>query len=111
VWESEVLTDVAKCVAMILDSQPNISQPNQALSIVPSKTFAEFFAGIGLMRCALEKHGWRAAYANDIDPRKQEMYRAHFGAEVDVRGLRDIPRRSSPSVRLATALFPCNPLS
>ena len=111
VWESEVLADVAGCVAMILDSQPSVSQPNQALSIVPSKTFAEFFAGIGLMRCALEKHGWRAAYANDIDPRKQEMYRAHFGAEFDLRDIHDISPRSIPSVALATASFPCNDLS
>ena len=111
VWESDVLADVAKCVAMILDSQPNISQPNQALSIAPSKTFAEFFAGIGLMRCALEKHGWRAAYANDIDPRKQDMYRAHFGADFDLRDIHDISSRSIPSVTLATASFPCNDLS
>src|SRR6185295_14397217 len=60
VWESEVLTDVDGCVEKILNSQPA-----EAPAMAPQKTFAEFFAGIGLMRCALEKHGWMAAYAND----------------------------------------------
>lgn len=27
------------------------------------KSFAEFFAGIGLMRMGLEKTGWRAAFS------------------------------------------------
>jgi DNA (cytosine-5)-methyltransferase 1 len=31
------------------------------------RTFAEFFAGIGLMRISLENAGWRIAFANDID--------------------------------------------
>jgi site-specific DNA-cytosine methylase len=31
----------------------------------PQKTFAEFFAGIGLMRIGLERGGWRIAFAND----------------------------------------------
>jgi len=43
--------------------------------------FAEFFAGIGLVRLALERQGWRVAFANDIDPDKQEMYERNFGAD------------------------------
>jgi DNA (cytosine-5)-methyltransferase 1 len=42
------------------------------------KTFAEFFAGTGLMRMGLERAGWITAFANDIDPDKEEMYRTHF---------------------------------
>ncbi len=34
----------------------------------PQKTFAEFFAGIGLMRMGLERQGWSLAFANDIEP-------------------------------------------
>jgi DNA (cytosine-5)-methyltransferase 1 len=30
------------------------------------KAFAEFFAGIGLMRIGLEQAGWSIAFANDI---------------------------------------------
>src|SRR5438067_2175502 len=79
VWESEVLADAGACVARILTARPD--------PFAPAKTFAEFFAGIGLMRCALEKQGWTAAYANDIDPKKLDMYRAHFGAEFDLRDI------------------------
>jgi hypothetical protein len=31
---------------------------------------AEFFAGIGLVRLALERQGWQVVFANDIDPDK-----------------------------------------
>lgn len=42
-------------------------------------TFAEFFAGIGLMRIGLERAGWRTEFANDTDEDKWRMYRNHFG--------------------------------
>jgi hypothetical protein len=41
-------------------------------------TAAEFFAGIGLVRLALERQGWRVVFANDIDPDKAEMYRQNW---------------------------------
>lgn len=43
------------------------------------KNFAEFFAGIGLMRIGLERAGWRISFANDIEEEKWQMYRDHFG--------------------------------
>ena len=78
------------------------------------KVFAEFFAGIGLMRMGLERTGWTAAYANDIDPDKKEMYEAHFGNAGGAFHLGDIHHInpiSIPHVTLATASFPCNDLS
>ena len=39
---------------------------------------AEFFAGIGLMRMGLDKEGWQTVWANDLDEKKWEMYRANF---------------------------------
>src|SRR5712692_747301 len=81
---------------------------------VPRKTFAEFFAGIGLVRLGLEKEGWSVAFANDIDEQKKEMYEAHF---VDMenhflaKDIHQIRVKSVPSVVLATASFPCNDLS
>lgn len=77
------------------------------------KTFAEFFAGIGLMRIGLERAGWRIAFANDIDEDKWQMYRDHFGdtgefASGDVHALTE---SDVPTVALATASFPCNDLS
>jgi DNA (cytosine-5)-methyltransferase 1 len=80
----------------------------------PGKTFAEFFAGIGLMRVGLERQGWRIAFANDIDPQKKEIYRANFqDAEKHflLSDIHDLHAAEVPSVALATASFPCNDLS
>lgn len=77
-------------------------------------TFAEFFAGIGLMRMGLEAKGWNAVYANDIDPQKLEMYRAQFPDADDHFHLGDIHKinvDTIPTVDLATASFPCTDLS
>jgi DNA (cytosine-5)-methyltransferase 1 len=45
------------------------------------KSFAEFFAGIGLMRIGLEKAGWHIAFANDIDVDKRQMCYGLPGAQ------------------------------
>jgi DNA (cytosine-5)-methyltransferase 1 len=73
---------------------------------------AEFFAGIGLVRLALERRGWDVVFANDIDPRKQEMYEANFGGGHFV--LEDVHKldvADIPGCDLFTASFPCNDLS
>jgi DNA (cytosine-5)-methyltransferase 1 len=78
------------------------------------KTFAEFFAGIGLMRMGLERSGWIHAFANDIDLDKEAMYRDHFRDTNGCFALGDVHKldcRSVPDVTLATASFPCNDLS
>ena len=77
-------------------------------------TFAEFFAGIGLMWLGLERAGWRIAFANDIDPKKLEMYRAAFPDAEEHFLLKDVHALSAeelPTVDLATASFPCTDLS
>lgn len=85
---------------------------NQQLTVV--KTFAEYFAGIGLMRVGLEQTGWSIRYANDIDVDKWDMYRHHFDDAQDHFVLGDIHKLKSaeiPTTHLATASFPCNDLS
>ncbi len=79
----------------------------------PDRTFAEFFAGIGLMRIGLEQAGWNIRFANDIDEDKCGMYRDHFGDtdELVVGDVHDLTPDSVPTVDLATASFPCNDLS
>lgn len=79
----------------------------------PNHTFAEFFAGIGLMRIGLERAGWRIAFANDIDEDKWRMYRDNFGdsGEFVVGDVHQLDALQVPSVALATASFPCNDLS
>ena len=84
------------------------------VDVGPLKTFAEFFAGIGLMRMGLEKGGWSLAFANDIDPQKYEMYQAHFVDAEQHFCLKDVHHLSPedvPTATLATASFPCTDLS
>lgn len=78
------------------------------------KTFAEFFAGIGLMRMGLEQAGWSILYANDIDPLKQKIYNNHFQDKKNhflLSDIHEISGKDVPSVTMATASFPCTDLS
>ncbi|MDQ3332206.1 MAG: DNA cytosine methyltransferase, partial [Planctomycetota bacterium] len=74
------------------------------------------FAGIGLVHDALKKTGWRCIYANDIDPKKREMYEKHFGSsshyhECDVWDTDAVLERINETPFLATASFPCTDMS
>ncbi len=77
-----------------------------------SKSFIEFFAGIGLIHEALSPLGWHCSLANDNDPRKVAAYKANYPdvpfSDADIR---DIPASSLPHALLATASFPCIDLS
>lgn len=77
-------------------------------------TFAEFFAGIGLMRLGLEQAGWKIRFANDLDPKKLEMYKAKF-PDADkhylLQDVHEVGADDLPTVDLATASFPCTDLS
>jgi DNA (cytosine-5)-methyltransferase 1 len=75
---------------------------------------AEFFAGIGLMRMGLDMEGWSTVWANDIDEKKWEMYRANFnegGCEFQLGDVHETDGKDIPDIELATASFPCNDLS
>ncbi len=82
--------------------------------VLDSPSFAEFFAGIGLMRMGLEQKGWRIAFANDIAEDKYEMYAAQFAdaaSHFRIEDIHELKPDNVPSVTLATASFPCNDLS
>ena len=88
------------------------------LSVEPAReerqlTCAEFFAGIGLVRLALERQGWRVVFANDIDPKKAEMYRHNWPNDdhLVVGDIHAIQADEVPNCTLFTASFPCNDLS
>src|ERR1700730_6068530 len=84
------------------------------LPLPQQRTFAEFFAGVGLMRIGLERKGWKIAFANDICKDKYEMYAAHFEDADDhfvVEDIHELTADEVPTVTLATASFPCNDLS
>ncbi len=73
---------------------------------------AEFFAGIGLVRMALESEGCRVVFANDIDKKKRDLYAANFDPSPFVCcDIRDIGAFHVPEIDIATASFPCTNLS
>jgi DNA (cytosine-5)-methyltransferase 1 len=78
----------------------------------PRPTFYEFFAGGGMARAGLGA-GWRCLFANDVDPKKAESYRANWGdaefrlGDVAKLSAADLPGRAD----LAWASFPCQDLS
>ncbi|MBI5664523.1 MAG: DNA mismatch endonuclease Vsr [Nitrospirae bacterium] len=112
-WESQIDKDLETCVRITLEASKK-KLKSDVCSIVPNRTFAEFFAGIGLMRVGLERKGWSVLFANDIDAQKCEMYRDHFSDADNHLVCGDIHRLKTeliPSVTLATASFPCNDLS
>lgn len=76
-------------------------------------SFAEFFAGIGLVREAVEPLGWHCVFANDIAPEKAEIYSGRFGGDhLLVADVREVAVDDLPAdIGLATASFPCIDLS
>jgi DNA (cytosine-5)-methyltransferase 1 len=76
-------------------------------------TAAEFFAGIGLVRLALEQQGWAVVFANDIDPAKAEMYRQNWpdNGHLVVEDIHKLDPDQLPFCDMFTASFPCNDLS
>ena len=75
---------------------------------------AEFFAGIGLMRMGLDLEDISTIWANDIDPKKWEMYRHNFPDADGIFSIKDVHKVTSaelPNIDIATASFPCNDLS
>jgi DNA (cytosine-5)-methyltransferase 1 len=95
-----------------------LSERTYRLSVQPREQAvpmecAEFFAGIGLVRLALEGQGWRVVFANDIDPKKAEMYRRNWPNDdhLEVGDIHALKADEMPSCTLFTASFPCNDLS
>jgi DNA mismatch endonuclease Vsr len=112
-WESQIAKELETCVRITLEASKK-KLKSDVCSIVPNRTFAEFFAGIGLMRVGLERKGWTVLFANDIDAQKCEMYRDHFPDADNHLICGDVHQLKAeiiPSVTLATASFPCNDLS
>ena len=73
---------------------------------------AEFFAGVGLVRCGLEQAGIEVVWANDIEPTKLTVYAANFDAShYRLDDVRNVEGGDIPSVDLAAASFPCVDLS
>jgi DNA (cytosine-5)-methyltransferase 1 len=78
------------------------------------KTFAEYFAGIGLVRMGLCAAGWSAVFANDFSSQKYEMYKGFFpdaSNHYRVADIFQVDYSQIPTSSLATCSFPCIDLS
>ncbi|MFC0444351.1 DNA cytosine methyltransferase [Pseudidiomarina halophila] len=77
--------------------------------------FAEFFAGVGLVREGLSHCGWECVWANDYSADKEAVYVANYGGEHfalgDVWQAVSTPDIVPDDVFLYTASFPCTDLS
>ncbi|GAA4595881.1 DNA (cytosine-5)-methyltransferase 1 [Actinoplanes octamycinicus] len=84
------------------------------METVPVKA-AEFFAGIGLVRTALEPLGVKIVWANDIKKEKYAAYSANYPDAKDhfeVRDVCQVEGKDLPAgIELATSSFPCIDLS
>lgn len=77
-------------------------------------TFAEFFAGAGMVRAALEPAGWQCVFANDIDPKKAKSYQANWETTTSVLRIGDVNTLKSEDIATADLIwgsFPCQDLS
>lgn len=96
----------------ISDYKYHLSVETPGGSAAPHIRAAEFFAGIGLVRQALEAHNVDVVFANDIDPDKHEMYRDNFeAAHFRLGDIHELNPDDVPDCDLFTASFPCNDLS
>ncbi|MEO0398644.1 MAG: DNA cytosine methyltransferase [Pseudomonadota bacterium] len=86
----------------------------------PERTYYEFFAGGGMVSTALAGMGaWRCCFANDIDEKKAETFRAnHKDAPFRLCPVEDLTIKDLPpswgtggAVDLCWASFPCQDLS
>jgi DNA (cytosine-5)-methyltransferase 1 len=113
-WESDLKQNLSECVAMTVKAARGGEMP-LAQSGIPEKTFADFFAGIGLVRLALESRGWTHVFSNDIDPKKFEMYAENFRGDPPatyiLADIYNLCGDDIPTVMLAHASFPCTDLS
>ena len=76
------------------------------------RNFCDFFAGAGLTSLAL-KEAWKCIWANDIDEKKAQVYRANFPADHFVcKDIAEVIADELPGgAEMAWASFPCQDLS
>jgi DNA (cytosine-5)-methyltransferase 1 len=111
-WERDIEKRLEECVRIIASALEDDCERSgyKPLSVIPRRTVAGFFAGIGLMSIGLQKEGWTMAFTHEPDPVKRRIYEGSFGKwKRFFEG--DLPRISGeliPEVTLATAFFTVN---
>lgn len=110
-WESDVKYQLEECVEMTIAAIKDVECRTQP-TVLPERKAIELFAGIGLVRLALERCGWNVVFANDNDEKKAEIYRENFGGEhLSTADVRSLTADDLPDAAILTASFPCNDLS
>src|SRR5271165_378834 len=112
-WESEVYADLQSCISRTLNAlASNSRRETHEFGTLARRTVVELFAGIGLIRRALEAANWETIFANDNDPQKHQIYAANVSnGHFDQRSIHEIQGHDIPAAALLTASFPCNDLS
>ena len=73
-------------------------------------TFIDLFAGIGGMRLAFERAGFKCVYTSEWDSHAQKMYTCNFG-ESPYGDITQIDEIDIPDHNVLLAGFPCQPFS
>lgn len=73
-------------------------------------TFIDLFAGIGGMRIAFERAGFKCVYTSEWDSHAQEMYKLNFNEEP-AGDITKINEHDIPNHDVLLAGFPCQPFS
>lgn len=109
---SDIRDKYRTIVCCLQDSDGRMLPPKQEFVGLPPLRFAEFFAGIGLVRLALEELGFKCLFANDICKKKAEIYSQNFpSVDLHVGDVNEIRGKQVPDVDMITASFPCIDLS
>lgn len=86
--------------------------PSRQHDALGAFTLADAFAGMGLMRLAMERCCGVMVWVNDADPAKRELYVLRFGADVFLLGdIAQVVAERMPTVDVLSASFPCIDLS
>ncbi len=112
-WAGEIERDTASAVELTIRALSASTPPSPA-SFLAHRHAAEFFAGIGLARMALENACWSVRFANDNAEDKVLFYKENLGEQgvaPDARDIQEVTANDVPTVALATACFPCTDLS
>lgn len=67
--------------------------------------------GFSFLGKKYKKNSINLVYANDIDPKIAEIYKANFKNEISIKNIREVPSDSLPNFDILLGGFPCQSFS